>query len=119
GADRWHFADFVSDMQSVGLPREDKAGRGVVFPIPFGPQSLSAPMKETKVLFGSRRVVFSRHNGLFRWCVTNTAARVDANNNIAPDKKGSRARIDGYTSFLMAYIAYKKVADDFEAVGQM
>src|SRR5690606_16621381 len=113
GADRWHFGDFVADMEAVGFPREDSDGRGVVFAIPFGAKSLSAPMKETKALFRDQRVVFSRHNGLFRWCVTNVAARVDVNNNVQPDKKASRARIDGYTSFLMAYIAYKKVQDDF------
>lgn len=114
GADRWHFADFVEEMALAGFPAEDKDEIGVVFEVPFGAKTLSTPMKETKALFDDRVVVFSRHNGLFRWCVSNTAARVDVNKNIQPDKRASRARIDGYTSFLMAYIAYKKVADDFK-----
>lgn len=113
GADRWHFVDFAEEMELRGFPREDKDGRGVVFEVAQGAQTLSTPMKETRALFKDKLVVFSRHNGLFRWCVTNTAARVDANNNVAPDKKSSKARIDGYTSFLNAYVAYLKCKDDF------
>lgn len=114
GADRWHFGDFAEEMELRGFPREEKDGRGVVFEVPQGARTLSQPMKETRALFSDRKVVFSRYNGLFRWCVTNTAARVDANNNVAPDKKSSRARIDGYTAFLNAYIAYLRCKDDFE-----
>ena len=113
GADRWHFGDFAEEMEMRGFPREEKDGRGVVFEVAQGPQTLSSPMKETRAMFKDQLVVFSRHNGLFRWCVTNTAARVDANNNVAPDKKSSKARIDGYTSFLNAYVAYLKCKDDF------
>ena len=115
GADRYHYADFSEEMALAGFPPEDPDGYGVTFHIPFGPQTLSTPMRETRAIFADKGMIFSRHNGLFRWCVTNTAARIDANNNIAPDKRGSRARIDGYASYLMAYIAYKKVEDDFKA----
>ncbi|MCA0754915.1 hypothetical protein KP806_07620 [Paenibacillus sp. N4] len=118
GADRWHFEDFAMEMEKVGFPREGADGRGVVFTVPFGARTLSAPMKETRVLFGDRRVIFSRYNGLFRWCVLNTAAKIDTNNNIQPDKRSSKARIDGYASYLMAYVAYQKVKDDFAAFGQ-
>src|SRR5690606_2312168 len=71
GADRWHFADFAEEMELRGFPREEKDGRGVVFEVPQGARTLSQPMKETRALFSDRKVVFSRHNGLFRWCVTN------------------------------------------------
>ena len=114
GADRWHYEDFADDMEMAGFPREDKDGRGVVFPVAMGAKTLSQPMKETKSLFKDEIVQFSRHNGLFRWCTTNTAARIDTNANIQPDKAKSNGRIDGYLSFLMAYVAYKKVIDLFE-----
>jgi phage terminase large subunit-like protein len=114
GADRWHFEDFADEMEANGFPREDKEGRGVVFPVAMGAKSLSQPMKETKSLFEDQIIQFSRHNGLFRWCTTNTAALIDRNNNIQPDKSKSKARIDGYVSFLMAYIAYQKTKDMFE-----
>ena len=51
---------------------------------------------------------------LFRSCVTNTAAKIGTNKEIQPDKAKSRGRIDGYVSFLIAYIAYKKCKDMFE-----
>lgn len=114
GYDRWHGGDWVDDMEAHGFPREDPDGRGVTFPVAMGAKSLSTPMRETKSLFDDGIVLFSPQNGLFRWCVTNTAAKIDTNNNIQPDKAKSRARIDGYVSFLIAYVAYKRCVDDFE-----
>lgn len=114
GADRWHYEDFASDMELAGFPREDKEGRGVVFQVAWGAKTLSQPMKETRVLFEDRILQFSRYNGLFRWCTTNTAALIDRNNNIVPDKAKSKARIDGYASYLMSYIAYTKCREMFD-----
>jgi phage terminase large subunit-like protein len=114
GYDRWHGGDWVDDMEANGFPREDPDGRGVTFPVAMGSKSLSTPMRETKSLFEDKVILFSPQNGLFRWCVTNTAAKIDTNSNIQPDKAKSRARIDGYVSFLIAYIAYKRCVDDFE-----
>jgi phage terminase large subunit-like protein len=102
-------------MAMNGFPKEDKDGRGVLFPVAMGSKSLSQPMKETRSLFEDEIIQFSRYNGLFRWCTTNTAARVDINMNIQPDKAKSKARIDGYVAFLCAYIAYTKCKDMFEA----
>jgi phage terminase large subunit-like protein len=114
GYDRWHGGDWVDDMEINGFPKEDEKGRGVTFPVAQGAKTLSTPMKETKSLFKDGIIQFSRHNGLFRWCTTNTAARIDVNTNIQPDKAKSSGRIDGYASFLFAYIAYQKVRDQFE-----
>ncbi len=113
GADRWHFEDFSEDMAMAGFPTEDKDCKGVLFEVAMGAKSLSQPMKETRSLFEDEVIQFSRHNGLFRWCTTNTAARIDLNNNIQPDKAKSKARIDGYVGFLTSYVAYKKVEDLF------
>lgn len=113
GADRWHFKDFSDDMALAGFPAEDKEGRGVLFEVAMGAKSLSQPMKETKSLFEDQVLQFSRHNGLFRWCTTNTKAKIDPNANIQPDKAKSKGRIDGYVSYLMSYVAYKKVEDMF------
>lgn len=114
GYDRWHGGDWVDDMEINGFPKEDASGRGVTFPVAQGAKSLSTPMKETRSLFKDGMITFDRHNGLFRWCVTNTAARIDVNNNIQPDKARSRGRIDGYVSFLIAYVAFQSVRDQFE-----
>lgn len=114
GSDRWHFSDWSEDMELNGFPLEDNEGCGVTFPIAMGCRSLSRPMKETKALFEDKIIQFSRHNGLFRWCTTNTAAKIDVNANIQPDKAKSKARIDGYVSFLFSYIAYEKCKEQFE-----
>lgn len=114
GYDRWHGDDWVEDMKSNGFSQENDKGNGVLFECAMGPKTLSEPMKETRVLFKDKIIKFSRHNGLFRWCTTNTAAKIGTNKEIQPDKAKSKARIDGYVSFLIAYIAYKKVKDMFE-----
>lgn len=114
GADRWHFDDWSEKMLMAGFPIEDKNGKGVLFPVAMGVKTLSQPMKETKSLFEDKIIQFSRYNGIFRWCTTNTAAKVDTNANIQPDKAKSNGRIDGYVSFLCAYIAFTKCKDLFE-----
>jgi len=115
GGDRWHWDEWSEDMGTKGFPLENKEGRGVMFPVAMGAKSLSEPMKETRALFEDKIIQFSRHNGLFRWCTTNTAAKITMpNNDIQPDKAKSKTRIDGYVSFLCAYIAYKKCKDMFE-----
>lgn len=113
GYDRWHGGDWVDDMELNGFPKCDKDGKGCTFQVAMGAKSLSVPMKETKVLFDDGIIQYSKHNGLFRWCVSNTAARIDINGNIQPDKSKSRARIDGYVSFLIAYIAYDQCKELF------
>jgi phage terminase large subunit-like protein len=114
GWDRWHGGDWADDMEANGFPKEDKEGRGVTFPVAMGAKTLSAPMKQSKVLFKDKLMRYSKYNGLFRWCTTNTAAKIDTNNEIQPDRAKSRYRIDGYMSFLIAYIAYMKCIDLFE-----
>lgn len=114
GYDRWHGDDWVDDMEMNGFPKEDNKGKGCTFEVAQGARTLSTPMKETRSLFKDKMIVFSRHNGLFRWCTTNTAAKVDTNANIKPDKAKSKARIDGYVSFLIAYVAYLRVVEMFE-----
>lgn len=113
GGDRWHFDDWAEDMGKHGFPVEDSEGNGVLFQVAMGAKTLSKPMKETKALFEDGIIQFSRHNGLFRWCVTNTAAEIDKNGNVQPNKAKSNGRIDGYLSFLFAYVAYMKMVDDF------
>lgn len=112
--DRWHGGDWADEMEMNGFPKEDSDGKGCTFPVAMGAKSLSKPMKETKAVIKDEILQYSRHNGLFRWCVTNTAAKIDTNKEIQPDKAKSRHRIDGYVSFLLAYIAYLKCVDLFK-----
>jgi len=114
GGDRWHFLDFAEDMEMAGFPRENKDGKGVLFEVAMGAKSLSKPIKETRALMEDGILQYSRHNGLFRWCTTNTAVIADVNGNIQPNKAKSKSRIDGYIGFLTSYVAYKKCEDMFK-----
>lgn len=118
GYDRAMASDWVYDMVANGYPEEDKDGRGVLMKVAMGPFSLSAPMRETKALFEDKKILYSKYNGLFRWCCNNTAARLNANMLIQPDKQRSAGRIDGYVALLCAYVAYLQVKDLFDEYGE-
>ena len=66
-----------------------------------GPRSLSEPMKLLEALVLDRKIAHGG-NPVLRWMVSNTAARMDANENIAPDKEHSAERIDGVVGTIMA-----------------
>jgi phage terminase large subunit-like protein len=114
GYDRWNSRQLVEYASMNGIPEEDKNGKGILFPVAMGAKSLSSPMKITRSLFEDGIIQYSRYNGLFRWCVSNTRAKVDVNNNIQPDKAASVNRIDGYMGFLISYIAYQRMKDFFD-----
>lgn len=116
--DRWHGGDWSDEMEQYGYPKMDNEGFGVTFPVAMGAKSLSSPMKEFRSLIRAGVFRFSRHNGLFRWCISNTCVVVDANNEIRPEKARSRARIDGFMSALLAYIAWQQRKDLFTESGQ-
>jgi phage terminase large subunit-like protein len=114
GYDRWHADDWLDGMvEEGGYSIEDKDGNGVLSEVIQGAKTLSEPMKETRVLFEDKIIEYNRHNGLFRWCVSNTAIRADINNNIQPNKAKAAGRIDGLVSFLIAYVAFLRCAQDF------
>lgn len=122
GYDRWHGGEWIECMAEDGFPKcefsDGKWEKGITFPVAQGYKTLSAPMKDTKILFQDKKIIYSKHNGLFRWCCNNTMAKIDVNKNIMPDKGKSKFRIDGYASFLMAYIAYlesKEIFDEYQS----
>ncbi|HQJ25515.1 MAG TPA: terminase large subunit, partial [Bacillota bacterium] len=110
GYDRWHGGDWVDEMEQHGYPKQDNTGRGVTFAVAMGSKSLSTPTKEFRSLLQDRIIQYSRHNGLFRWCCSNTNVEIDASNEIRPVKGRGRAkyRIDGFMAALLAYMAYKQ-----------
>lgn len=64
-------------------------------------RDLSQGMKILKGLIFDAQL---RHgdNQAFRWMLSNVAARVDENENIAPSKKKASERIDGVVATIMA-----------------
>lgn len=66
-----------------------------------GSKTLSEPMKKIEGLLLNNQLA---HNGhpVLRWMADNIVPRPDANDNIAPDKKASRQRIDGMVAMIIA-----------------
>lgn len=112
--DRWHGGDWADEMERAGYPKQDSEGYGVTFPVVWGAKTLSPPMKEFKALVTDKVLLFSRFNGLLRWCLANVAVITDTSGNIKPDKTHQVQRIDGFASALLAYIAYKQQKESFE-----
>jgi phage terminase large subunit-like protein len=116
GYDRWHAGDWIEDMNNNGFPQcvikmGNEITKGIMYPIlTHLIRMISQPMKNTKILFEDGLVEYSKHNGLFRWCCNNTMAKT-VGLDIMPDKAKSKFRIDGYASFLYAYMAYLTCAE--------
>lgn len=92
GYDPWNATQLAVQLQGDGLPMVE---------VRQGPRTLSDPCKEFEKLIVAGKV---RHGGhpILTWMVANVAARRDANDNIAPDKKGSGEKIDGVVASIMA-----------------
>jgi phage terminase large subunit-like protein len=82
--DRWNSSQLVIELENEGLPMAE-LGQGF--------SSLSAPTKELQRLVTEGKL---RHGAdpLLRWCASNVAAKVDAADNVKPDKERSAHRID-------------------------
>lgn len=90
--DPWNALHFALKCLEGGLPMVEF--RQVI-------ANLNAPMRELDRLVTSRQL---EHGGdeILTWHASNVIARKDANSNIAPDKKNSPEKIDGYVALIMA-----------------
>ena len=67
---------------------------------------LSTYMFESKAYFKAGHVVYN-NNPIFKWCLLNTLSVSDTSGNIKPYKnRNLTKRIDGYSSFLDAFVLY-------------
>lgn len=90
--DRWNASSIVRRLVEGGVD---------CMPFGQGMQSMSGPMKELERLM---LVGQAHHNGdpVLRWCVANVLGRMDEANNVKPDRKRSREKIDGAVAWIMA-----------------
>ena len=110
GYDPWHMDDTsVRELEAY-------VGKQRVVPVRQGPQTLSAPMKQLKADYATKRIV--EHNPITEWCRMNVTIRVDVNGNIQPDKKQNNPanRIDGFMAELDAYIVLNNLMDEYAQV---
>jgi len=94
GYDPWNSQYWVQEMQDMGFSMEI---------VRQGAQTLSQPMKEMGADLCAKRINYN-NNPVLKWCLTNTNAKRDDNDNIRPVKgQNQRQRIDGTVSLLIAY----------------
>ena len=90
--DRWGAAQISTDLEAEGLTMI-AANQGI--------RGLSAPSKAFEGLVVSRRLAHGGHPVL-SWNAQNVVVYQDANENIKPDKKKSREKIDGIIATILA-----------------
>ena len=77
-----------------------------------GAKTMSNPMKQLEADLIEKNVNYN-NNPILKWCLCNTAVKVDDNENIRPVKgQKQRARIDGTVSLIIAYcVLFEKMND--------
>ena len=90
--DRWGATQLAQNLDAEGITM-----------VPFGQgfRSMSSPMKEVENLILQNRLIHFNHPVL-RWMADNTVAKTDPSENIKPDKRKSKERIDGIVAMIMA-----------------
>jgi len=90
--DRWGAIQVAQHLDDAGL---------TMVPTGQGYKSMSEPMKELEKLVLEGKLLHFGHPVL-RWMADNTVAKTDPSENIKPDKKKSKERIDGIVALIMA-----------------
>ena len=110
GYDPWHIDD------SLLRDFKNEFGEHTMIPVRQGTATLSAPMKDLKADLKAGMIIYN-NNPIDKWCLANTAVKVDINDNIQPVKTDdSRKRIDGTLALLDAYVVLRDKMDEYQAV---
>jgi len=90
--DRWNSAKIITNLTNEGLE---------LTPFGQGFGSMSAPTKDIFALALSKKL---NHfdNPVLRWMISNVDLQIDSAENVKPDKKKARERIDGVVALVMA-----------------
>lgn len=103
GYDPWGSAYWIEEMKETGFELEE---------VVQGPKTMSNPMKQLEADLREKKVNYN-NNPITKWCLLNTAIKIDDNDNIRPVKgKKQKQRIDGAVSLIDAYVVlYRKMSD--------
>lgn len=103
GYDKWNareivrlFGDYYGDV-CVNVPQTVKG--------------LSQYLKIYKEKIKNGNIIFD--DDLMTWCHSNVRVKVDANNNVFPNKQKAKEKIDVFASNLDAFITYEKNREDY------
>lgn len=98
---------WIQDMESHGYK---------MMPCAQGAMTFSQPMKTLEADLKDKLVNYSK-NPILEWCLVNTDALYDTNDNVRPVKgKNRRQRIDGMVSLLDAYVGLQAQMDNYLAL---
>lgn len=85
-----------------------------------GFKSMSPPTKECHKMIMSKEIAHN-NNPILRWCADNFVAKIDAAENVKPDKEKVTQRIDGIVALIMALgraiLYYQKRKSIYETSG--
>lgn len=105
GYDSWSSTYFVDELeQTFGKVTE---------PVIQGAKTFSNPLKRVQSELEAKRINYG-NNPIFKWNMSNSAVKIDRNDNWALVKTSNpRRRIDGFASFMDAFIVYEKYYNDY------
>lgn len=88
----WNASHIANELQSDGINLEQFIQ---------GTKSFNPPMREIERLYLSEKLDHAA-DPVLTWNASNVVARRDENDNLAPDKKKSFEKIDGFVALAMA-----------------
>lgn len=98
---------WIQDMESSGYK---------MMPCAQGAITFSQPMKTLEADLKDKLVNYNK-NPILEWCLVNTVAQYDANDNVRPIKgRNKRQRIDGMVSLLDSYVGLQTQMDNYLAL---
>lgn len=107
GYDPWNTQYWVEEMKEQGFDMVE---------VRQGAKTMSNPMKQLEADLIEKNVNYN-NNPILKWCLCNTAAKRDDNDNIRPVKgQKQRARIDGTVSLIIAYCVLFEKMNDYLAL---
>lgn len=107
GYDPWNTQYWVEEMKDYGFEMVE---------VRQGAKTMSNPMKQLEADLIEKNVNYN-NNPILKWCLCNTAAKRDENDNIRPVKgQKQRARIDGAVSLIIAYCVLFEKMNDYLAM---
>lgn len=105
GYDPWNSKYWVDEMEEHGFK---------MIEVRQGTRTLSQPMKELGADLKEKIINYDQ-NPITQWCLLNTVAKRDINDNIQPTKtKNRRMRIDGAVSLIIAYTTLFENFSDYK-----
>jgi phage terminase large subunit-like protein len=107
GYDSWNSQYWTKEMMDYGFEMEE---------IRQGAKTMSQPMKLLAAALKAKKVNYN-NNPVLKWCLSNTAIKMDENENIRPVKGLSqKMRIDGAVSLIIAYVVLQNHYNDYTGI---